>query len=262
MAPRPSHPPVARKRGPKLASGANWLRDQHVGLLVGAVFCATQEALRRPAAELFGEEDAGGTPRWRNALVLFPQLVGMSSLCLAAKLDHGWSLRRWCEDCKSSGMCAKSYAIVYVFLAYLFTDMLYWYLMPPPPVIMRDLMVVHHVVCICGTLYATQGFCVQAATPSFIEGVCVLEFGSACSNLFALYRNDDSAELVLRVKQLYFLGMCFSNSYGAYCTTAWYQRQTEGGASRWAVWLPIVLWIALLVLRQEALHKLAGPTTW
>ena len=231
------------------------------GLLLGLASMLCQELLRRPMYDLFGNEDCGGTPRWRAGLVLFPQLVVMFGSCIAAAAAHGFSMERWCADCGKRGLGPASGCAVHSFLAYLLSDLLYWYSFPPPPVVMRPLMVFHHVLCMGGTLYAMRA-CPRATLPCFTAAIVALEFGSGFSNLFHLFR--DSPGVVPVVKPLYFLGMTISNSGGTYFLLAWGRsmRDSNRKTHPLARWVPILISLILIVMRQETVHRLAGPTGW
>ena len=224
------------------------------GMLIGAASFAIQEALRRPLFNIFGEDDCGGTPRWRSALVLFPQVISMGSTCAYAAHSVGWSMQRWADDCAMNGLSAAARGSIYCFYAYLLSDLLYWWFMPPPPLMMRDLMVIHHVVCILGTIYATD-FCPRVALPSFVVSIVCLEFGSAFSNAYHLFR--DSPGIVEYFKPTYFVGMCCSNAACCVWLYQWHIRSRSAGLSTIRRWVPILITLVLVGMRQETVHRLA-----
>ena len=232
------------------------------GLLIGAVMAGIQEALRGLAFEHVGEGDCGSTPCWRSALVLVPQVAGMGLQCAIAAHCQAWSLNRWCDDCEKRGLTTAAHGVLFCFYAYLVADMLYWFFLPSEPVIMRDLMVTHHVVCIFGTLYATTGFCSKASMPAFVAAITMLELGSSFSNVYYLYRFSDQPSVVRIFKQLYFFGMGASNLGAAACTVPWFLRERQAGVALWRRLLPMGIWFALMGMRQEAAQRLAGPSTW
>lgn len=229
------------------------------GVLLGAVSMACQEALRRPMYNTFGNEDCGGTPRWRSGLVLFPQFLVISGSCLVAAFSQRFSMKGWCLDCSKNGLGPAAGCALYSFYAYLMTDLLYWYWIPEPPVIMRPLMVLHHVVCIAGTRYATS-HCPSYALPMYVGAIASLEFGSGFSNLFHLFK--ETPIMLGYVRPSYFIGMCVSNAAGTYFLYAWSRAMRECKTHMLAFVIPVVISLILIVMRQETVHRLAGPTGW
>ena len=90
----------------------------------------------------------------------------------------------------------------------------------------------------------------------------MLEFGSGFSNLFHPFR--DSPDIVFLVKPAYFVGMTISNAGGTYFLLAWGRsmRDSKQRTHPLARWVPVLISLVLIVMRQETVHRLAGPTGW
>ena len=122
--------------------------------LACAVYAVTQEVLRSIFVPLY-PEDCGGTPCWRSVIVLFVQLFWMPVAFFLALRNQAWSMRQWSADCAKHGLQPAAQSIVYIFYVYLLLDILYQELFKPL-VILRRLMVIHHVVCLLGNFYGTK----------------------------------------------------------------------------------------------------------
>ena len=228
--------------------------------LVGTgCYIAAQEGIRPSLMSLYGTDNCGGTPCWRAALVLLPQLAILPVATAIAAREHK-SLRQWCTDCETNGLRTAARVSVFVFYAFLLVDLLYAYFIRQtyadgtPVVVLRKLMIDHHVVCLLGHLYATS-LCPKVSRPCFVFAITCLEFGSGMSNVFWLLKPTAHAGLGALA---YLVGMTISNVTTTILTWFWNVRAREGGAHLLRRWPPMCVWFFLIYLRQKEVHKISG----
>ena len=217
--------------------------------LACAVYAVTQEVLRSIFVPLY-PEDCGGTPCWRSVIVLFVQLFWMPVAFFLALRNQAWSMRQWSADCAKHGLQPAAQSIVYIFYVYLLLDILYQELFKPL-VILRRLMVIHHVVCLLGNFYGTK-LSPLAAVPHYLAGITWLECGSACANAFHIWRGAAFASPV------YLIGMSVSNVLAAHAVYCYYARCRDAGGNILARLLVVAVMTVLIYLRQKEVHKLTG----
>jgi hypothetical protein len=227
-------------------------RHDRAGLLAAASYGVLQETLRRPALDVFGTGDCGGTPCWRAGLVFLPQVLIMPTLIIVAHSRHR-SLKDWCAACAAKGLDAVGQGLVAIFYAFLLMDVLYHALMQPV-VVLRPLMILHHIVCLAGHFYATR-FCPRESMPCYLTAIGVLEVGSAACNAFHMWKHS----YVQLVSIVYLVVMCASNAWGLWLARTWNARAREGGATAYRRWLPMAIWFTLIFLRQKELYRLVRP---
>lgn len=218
-------------------------------LAVLACALLVQEVLRSYLMLMHGETaDCGGTPCWRAALMLPMQLVYLPSCAVAGLAAHSGSLGGWCDACEKEranlGVAGRS--IVLLFYLLTVGDFAYHYALGPSIVVLRDVMLAHHVVVLLGHVYATA-ICPPGSRPCFVVAISLLEFGSAGSNIFYLTERKYptvAAAVLLGLQTLSHLG-------AGYATIEWNARARRGGAWRLARWLPMAVWFTLFFMRQK-----------
>ena len=217
------------------------------GLLVGAAYVLVQELIR-PYAMSTIHGDCGGTPCWRACLVTAVQLLYLPLAIVVSLWLRRASLQSWCDECGKRGVGSIEYASFSIFLAFLLVDLYYAWLLPPPPVILRPLMILHHMVCVLGHVYGVK-FCPPSSVPCFLCAISALEMGSGASNIFHFCNRQGSSKLI------YMLGMTASNAAATTLTWMWNVRASSGGAHVLRRWPPMVVWFVLIYLRQAEVHK-------
>lgn len=213
-------------------------------------YVVVHEALRFQLHEIYGEQDCGGTPCWRARLVLFAQTICMPMACCAAAWNHNWSLRQWCTDSGLNGPNVATRLLNYIFYVYLLLDCWYVYLFPDV-LIMRMLMIVHHVICFLGHTYALF-FCPSATLPCYVAGITFLEIGSAFANVFHIWRWWSIAE------PLYFGGMALANGVALILMWYWNVIAKEVGVHALRRWPAMICTVLLIYFRQKEVQILTG----
>lgn len=222
--------------------------DASVGL--AAAYIAVQEVLRPRLTSFYGAQNCGGTPCWRASLVLLPQFVLLPGCIAALALQHG-SLRAWCNDSASNGLGLLARFAVLIFYSFLIVDLFYQYLLSPP-VVLRQLMIDHHLVCLAGHIYATL-LCPKRARPCYLFAICALEVGSGFANVFWLTQTTAAAQLG---GLAYLIGMTISNVAASILLLQWNAQAREAGLHP-VRRVPCILIVAVLVLmRQKEVHAL------
>ncbi|MDC0525983.1 hypothetical protein OAO87_03195 [bacterium] len=96
--------------------------------------------------------------------------------------------------------------------SFMVVDMIYWVLIRQQQIMRPLMMVLHHLACLFGTLYAVS-FAPRFAVPCFVVAIVVLELGSALANVNSLFAALPlaPASTVRHFETLFFVGMCASN---------------------------------------------------
>ena len=220
-------------------------------VLGAGCYVALQEALRPWLMDAYATSNCGGTPCWRASLVMLPQLVLMPLATMVAASKHH-SLWEWCDDCEKRGLRVAARTTVYIFYAFLLLDLVYAYVMNGRPVVvLRRLMIDHHVICLLGHLYATS-FCPRGSQPCFLSAITCLEVGSALCNAFWLLKGTPQAFIGAL---LYVVGMVISNACTIVLVWCWNVRAREAGAHLLRRWPALAVTSVLLYLRQAEVSK-------
>ena len=222
-------------------------------LLATGAYIALQEALRPLLFSVFEWQNCGGTPCWRAALTMLPQFLLLPLAIGIAALQHA-TLQDWCADSATRGLDTAARCVVYFFYTFLLLDFVYVYV-HWPTVVLRRLMIDHHLLCLAGHLYgASVG--AAAARPCYIFAICCLEVGSGTANAFWLLRGT---RYTLHGALTYLVCMTLSN--GTASTLAWcWQCAARDAGTHWLKRALCVVIVALLVyLRQVEVHKLTLP---
>ena len=174
----------------------------------------------------FGCVSVGGSPRWRNALGLLPQLVVLPFLLLLSVAAPSVALA--CER-----------AFVIVFASILLFDFAVLELAP--------MLQLHHATCLVG-----HGFALWRAPEAFADyhaAVVALEVGSGLSSVWWLW-----GEVTSFPTPLYAVGMTASNGAAAWAALTWSMQAASLPVAARAV--PLIITAALIYLRQVEMHNL------
>ena len=224
-----------------------------VAYALGAGYVALQEIWRPMLMTRFGDSNCGGTPCWRASLVLFPQFAILPFAVGATALQYS-SLRAWCDDAEYRGkLNVLMRFVVLVFYAFLLADLVYNHYLSPP-IVLRQLMIHHHLVCFCGHIYATY-FCPVRAQPCYLFAICCLEMGSGFANVYWLLQDTAGAWLGSVV---YLVTMTISNTTATILAWKWRVAAGEAGLSQWRRWPCFVIVLVLVFMRQKEVHMLVG----
>ena len=168
------------------------------GGLPALAFVASHQALLPRAKALWGEHDAGGSPRWRSAIAVPMQLALLPALIAYAFAAGGGTMAGWrarweadWNSAQASGACPAEWAFVNIFAAFLLVDFVNYRI--------RTVMIAHHVVCLIGHFGALSA---PAAFVDYFAAAVACELGSAVCNLNALYPRSGAAPLRLVVRRL------------------------------------------------------------
>lgn len=183
-------------------------------------------AYRRAASE-HGSADLGGTPRWRAALGVLPQIVSMPALLCARLALPAWASPT-CDHC-----------FVHVFASLLIFDL--------AVIELNHMLLLHHGVCLAG-----HAFAIGTAPEAFVyyhAGVVALEAGSGISSVWWLW-----GENAHWPTPLYQFGMSASNAIAGLAALGW----SVAAASLPVVGraTPVLIIAALLYMRQLEMHNL------
>ena len=118
--------------------------------LIVALYLVTHDGLRvllmrhMPSAHA----DCGNQPCWRSALMMWPQLVALPfATSLAFFSDNGGSLTKWCDAAEARPLTTAGRSTLLLFYGAMLVD-LYTAWLLHPLLVLSNLMVVHHVVCL------------------------------------------------------------------------------------------------------------------
>ena len=161
------------------------------------IYAITFALLGQFALRRYGSKNSGGSPRWRNALGLLPQVIVMPSLL-------SWSLA------SSTWAPVAERTFVYIFPSLLIFDFLALQL--------NTTMVLHHSVCLLGHIYAFLN--APEAFWYYFAAVVLLEAGSGTSCIWWLI-GDILGSPPPSCSTLYKVGMSLSNAMCVWCLANW-----------------------------------------
>ena len=209
------------------------------GGLPALAFVASHQALLPRAKALWGEYDAGGSPRWRSAIAVPMQLALLPVLIAYAFAAGGGTMAGWrarweadWNSAQASGACPAEWAFVNIFAAFLLVDFVNYRI--------RTVMIAHHVVCLIGHFGALSA---PAAFVDYFAAAVACELGSAVCNLNALYPRSGAALAA------YVAGMTLSNGLALAALLSW--ARALGGASLGLRVAMSTLTLPLLAERQR-----------
>lgn len=194
-------------------------------LTVFAIYCSIFACALLVTVKRFGSENSGGSPRWRNALGLLPQVVVMPGLLAASVVLPSWA-------------AIAERTFVYVFASLLIFDFF--------ALKLNGTMVAHHGVCLAGHAYA-----VWSAPEVFwyyFAAVAALEAGSGTSCIWWLVGDLYPSKPQPICDALYARGMSLSNALCVCCLLTWSAKATSLGlVGRTA---PVLITGVLIYMRQ------------
>lgn len=195
-----------------------------VALTVG--YLITFMAVAQLARTRVGSANMGGSPQWRNALGLLPQLIVLPTLLLAS-LHPPWTL-------------TAQQVFINVFAGLLVFDFAVLKL--------NLLMVLHHGTCLLGHAYAIK--LAPEAFPCYFAAVAALEAGSGCSCAWWLWGDQQPQFCTAAYKA----GMTLSNMLATAGLLAWSKNASSLPlAGRVG---PILITAALIYFRQAEMDAL------
>ena len=190
-----------------------------------AIYAISFAILGQFALKRYGAANSGGSPRWRNALGLLPQVIVLPSLVFASLFVPSWA-------------AVFERTFVYVFASLLIFDFF--------TLELNSTMVAHHAVCLGGHAFA---FCsAPEAFWYYFAAVAALEAGSGTCCFWWLVGDIYPTKPHEFCDMLYKAGMSFSNAVCVYCLLAWSTTATSLGLLGRCV--PIFITAGLIYGRQ------------
>ena len=218
----------------------SWITNKPV-FVCFTVYAVTFALLGQNALRRYGKKNSGGSPRWRNALGLLPQVVVMPSLLLWSVASPTWA-------------SVAERTFVYIFASLLIFDFFTLQL--------NATMVMHHSVCLGGHAYALAN--APEAFWYYFAAVAALEAGSGTSCVWWLAGDIMGGRTPPSLDTLYKAGMSLSNAVCVWCLVNWSLTAASLGTA--ARLLPIPITAALIHGRQAEMmgimkHGRSASTT-